>query len=209
MWSVECGVWSVECGVWGVECGMWSVECGVHPSLTSPYPHPLPNPTLGEIIMLEKKEKLAVVRTYDHIYLEVAHDDLHVVVPDTLDEERINKVGPSGLNVEAMGEIPEEAVEKILSFMTTPNLLIPLLLEFIMNGHVRDLQKKELQEVLDCSLFELQAFRRPGELESKGGEEEEDVDEVEDEDVNGSDAYKGAVCGVGVVWVRCRCGVVL
>ena len=49
-----------------------------------------------------------------------------------------------------MGKIPQEAVEKILSFMTTPNLLIPLLLEFLMSGHVRDLKKQELQELLDC-----------------------------------------------------------
>ena len=58
-----------------------------------------------------------------------------------------------------MADLSEEATEKILSFMTTPNLLVPLLLELIMNGHVRDLAKSELQKLLEKSLFELQPFR--------------------------------------------------
>ena len=63
----------------------------------------------GEIFHLDRAERLALIETKKGLeFLEVAYEDVSVVVPDILDEERINKVGPNGLNTEEMGNLPEE-----------------------------------------------------------------------------------------------------
>ena len=72
-------------------------------------------------------------------------------------EEEINKIGIEK-NFEELSKLAPEDTEKILSYLTVPELAIPLVLEFFAQGRISSLISEEMQAVVASALFQMGDF---------------------------------------------------